>query len=52
MGLQSFECFSKTNNDVEITRFFQFIYVFINRKNRSDHWLDIKPKVQIYDQNK
>lgn len=52
MVFQSFECFSKTNIDVEITRSFQFIYVFINLKNRSDHWLGIKPKVQISDQNK
>lgn len=42
----------KPNTDVEITRPFQLIYLFINLKNRSDHWLYIKPKIQISDQNK
>lgn len=51
MRCQSFECFSKTNIDVEITRAFQLIYLFINLKNRSDHWLYIKPKIQTSDQN-
>lgn len=52
MGFQSFECFTKTIIDVEIIRPFQLIYLFINLKNRSDHWLYIKLKVQISDQNK
>lgn len=51
MRFQSFECFSKTNIDVEITRHFQLIHQFINLKNRSDHWFYIKPKMQISDQN-
>lgn len=52
MGFQSSECFGKSNIDGEITRSSQFIYVLINLKNRLDHWLGIKPKVQISDQNK
>lgn len=51
MRFQSFDCFSKTNIDVEITRPFQLIYLLINLENRSDHWLYIKPKIQISDQN-
>lgn len=42
----------KPNTDVEITRPFQLIYLFINLKNRSHHWLYIKPKIQISDRNK
>lgn len=32
--MKSFERFSKGNIDVEITRSFQFIYVFIDLKNK------------------
>lgn len=42
----------KPNTDVEITRPFQLISLFINLKNRSDHWLFIKQKIRISDQNK
>lgn len=52
MGFQSFECFSKSSIDVEITRPFQLIYLFISLKNISDHWLYIKPKIKISDQKK
>lgn len=50
--MKSFKCFSKSNIDVEITKSFQFIYVFIDLKNKSDHCLGIKWEVEISDQSK